>query len=259
MATLPKWQEPLVERAGRADQTLRAVLLAPDGMGEGALLAAAAADRDLAELCREFAERTTSPLLKQLLVNGGRALAAEADFLAGLARDDDPIVVVADVPVPARRPLVDDHRASVDEDQALTDATPEPALSSGDAVANEPVAEQPQASLDDVDEHQAVPVGEPSAEVVDDPAVHEPVADAVDAAAEMRWLNTAYSEARERFREALAVRPLPVKVPPHAGKAAAELVALLRQARESGLFTGLAAWAIEDACTYFDQFAGSAP
>lgn len=251
MATLPKWQEPLVGRADRANQTLRAVLLAPDGMGEGALLAAAAADRDLAELCREFAERTTSPLLKQLLINGGRALAAEADFLAGLARDDDPIVVVADVPVPAR-PLVD-------EDQALTAATTEPALSSGDAVANEPAAEQPQASLVDVNEHQAVPVAEPPAEVVDDTVAHEPVADAVDAAAEMRWLNTAYSEARERFREALAVRPLPVKVPPHAGKAAAELVALLRQARESELFTGLAAWAIEDACTYFEQFAGSAP
>jgi hypothetical protein len=157
MATVPKWQEPLAERASRADQTLRAVLLAPGG-GEGALLAAAAADRDLAELCREFAERTTSPLLKQLLINGGRALSTEAGFLTELAQDDDGDTVaalVAEMPLPAERvdedqddELDEDQADAIedDEDQALVEPMPAPVETSGDAPVNATETSEAQAS-----------------------------------------------------------------------------------------------------------------
>jgi hypothetical protein len=253
MATLPKWQEPLAGRADRAEQTLRATLLAPGG-GAGALAAAAAANTDLAELCAQVADRTASPLLKLLLSHGGRALAAEAQFLMDAARDD-----LAEVGTPVTVvPASADSAAGdgpVDEDQALVAPAPELPVSSGDAVANEPVAEQPQASLDEVDERQAVPVDEPP----DDTVAHEPVADAVGAAAEMRLLNTTYAETRARYRAALQAAPLVIPPVPDAARAAADLLVVLHRARDSGLFTGLALWAIEDATELYERAAAGAP
>lgn len=115
----PRWQEPLAVRADRAEQTLRDVVRAPAG-GSGPARAAAAAKRDLAELCREFAERTTSPLLKQLLVNGGHALTVEAGFLDDLAAVDE---ALDDIAVPVA--------------PAESEPAPEPVETSDDAQANE--------------------------------------------------------------------------------------------------------------------------
>lgn len=126
MAGLPKWQQPLAERAAAADEQIRVAARAAGG-GTGAMLAVAAGDRELAELCREVAERTQSPLLQQLLQQGARALAAladhvESDVWAHTACDADPVPVVASaaaadeaVDVPAE--MLDDTTApsTVDE------------------------------------------------------------------------------------------------------------------------------------------------
>lgn len=136
---VPKWQEPLVERAATAEKTLRAVMHAPGG-GAGAMAAAAAADQDLAELCRAVAARSGSPLLQQLLMNGARALDAHANALLAATIDPDELAVPA-------------APTELDEDQALVEATLEPVETSDDAPTNVPADEQAQASLD---EDQAV-------------------------------------------------------------------------------------------------------
>lgn len=129
MATLPKWQEPLVAQAAKAEQTLRAVMHAPGG-GAGAFAAAAAADQDLAELCRAVAARMGSPLLQQLLMHGARALDAHAGVLLASTIDPDDLVVALPV-------------VGSDEGQALPEAAPVPAETSDDVSVNESAQASP--------------------------------------------------------------------------------------------------------------------
>lgn len=75
--TTPKWQAPLAERAAAADHLIRTAMSAPGG-GTGALQAVAAANREIADLCHQYAQRSPSPLLQQLLQHGARALNALA-------------------------------------------------------------------------------------------------------------------------------------------------------------------------------------
>ncbi|MDX8050432.1 hypothetical protein SK571_13655 [Lentzea sp. BCCO 10_0798] len=278
--TVPKWQEPLVAQAAAAEQTLRAVMHAPGG-GAGAMAAAAAADQDLAELCRAVAARSGSPLLRQLLVHGARALDSHAGVLLAATIDPDELVVPAPPAVaeeqqtapveeqrtsdwdgsvwPPQRPFEDEQA----EDQALVEQGSEPAETSVDTPANEVVTGGSEASVSPSCSYSPSCVNPPEdgytacEEHVSLAALEEQEREHVAAAAatpavQLRSLNEAYNEARSRYSNATNARTLALSTPPQAARAAADLVAILRRARDSGLFTGVALWAIEDATTLYE-------
>ncbi|NUT53656.1 MAG: hypothetical protein HOV94_41165 [Saccharothrix sp.] len=130
----PQWHGPLVERLDVAETSARTVMLAGGG-GTAALEALVDADRDIAAVMTEVAERATTPdLLRRLLTIGARAVIARADqvqLALGAHRNeqgwpDQAAVDAVDVDE-------DDHDDV--ERQALVGAPVEPTSVSGGDVA----------------------------------------------------------------------------------------------------------------------------
>ncbi|GLZ36246.1 hypothetical protein Lesp02_84330 [Lentzea sp. NBRC 105346] len=225
MAGLPKWQQPLAERAEQADARIRQAMHAPGG-GSGALAAVATGDRELAELCLEVAERTASPLLRQLLQHGARALAAVAHDLESTVWAHTDHAPVPDTAVPSDEEYLQgaDEPVDVDEDQA----------------------DEPSGDL--VDEVTAVEreLGETEPE----PRPQQPAVEELD---------ETYLTARSAFQAAMVSEGFGDAAASRAVAEAADAVAAaLRRARDSGHYQGIALWALEDACMYYKRIAEEA-
>ncbi|MFD9706182.1 hypothetical protein [Lentzea sp. NPDC059081] len=154
MATIPKWQQPLVERAAAADEQLRTAMLTAGG-GQGAMRAVVWGHRELAEIAHLLADRQTSPLVSELLRHGARALKTQADgyeqavlnYADQAADDEAPVWSTLDY---------SDDADEVDDGQALAEVATAPAETSDDARTSEPTMDSSQASPDDRSVAQAI-------------------------------------------------------------------------------------------------------